>query len=71
MGSEMCIRDRGWVEVRSGLAEGEKVIVDGYQVLEPGDQIACEAVEQPNESQFANAVETSETSHDELTATTH
>ena len=69
--------DEGWVEVRSGLAEGEKVIVDGYQVLEPGDQIACkaikqpEAIKQPNESQFANAAETSDESHDELTATTH
>ena len=57
--------------MRSGLAVGEKVIVDGYQVLEPGDQIACKAIKQPNESQFANAAETSDESHDELTATTH
>jgi HlyD family secretion protein len=29
----------GWVEVLSGACEGDKVIVDGQQVLEPGDGI--------------------------------
>ncbi|MBY0394912.1 MAG: hypothetical protein K2X91_00370, partial [Thermoleophilia bacterium] len=32
--------DGDWIEVRDGLADGEAVIRDGYQVLEPGDRIA-------------------------------
>ena len=49
--------DEGWVEVRSGLSKGEKIIVDGYQVLEPGDQIVCEDIAQPKQGQLANANE--------------
>lgn len=33
------IRDDRNVEIRSGLAVGERVIADGYQVLQPGDRI--------------------------------
>jgi len=33
------IRDDGFVEICEGLEEGEYVIADGYQVLEPDDQI--------------------------------
>ncbi len=47
--------DNGWVEVRSGLTAGEKIIVDGYQVLEPGDQIVCEDIEQPNQSHLVES----------------
>lgn len=39
--------DDGWTEIRSGLAVGEQIIVDGYQVLEPGDQIVCEQIDEP------------------------
>ena len=49
--------DEGWVEVRSGLGEGERIIVDGYQVLEPGDQIACEDIDQPDRSELADESE--------------
>lgn len=44
--------DDAWVEITEGLAEGEQVIVDGYQVLQPGDRIACEphALESQNTS---------------------
>lgn len=35
----------GWTEIREGLKENEQVVTDGYQVLEPGDQVA------PDESQ--------------------
>ena len=44
--------DDGWVEVTSGLAEGEKIIVDGYQALEPGDQIVCEDIDQSHQGQL-------------------
>ena len=37
--------ESGWTEIRSGLEAGEQVVVDGYQVLEPGDKIACEQLE--------------------------
>jgi len=33
------IRDDHFVEIREGLKEGEFVIADGYQVLEPEDRI--------------------------------
>ena len=33
--------DDSWTEITDGLNVGEKVIVDGYQVLEPGDKIVC------------------------------
>lgn len=33
------LRDDGFVEICEGLEEGEYVIADGYQVLEPNDQI--------------------------------
>ncbi|WP_372894405.1 efflux RND transporter periplasmic adaptor subunit [Stieleria sp.] len=38
----MGIRDHGFVEIRDGLRPGETVITDGYQVLQPGDQIAIQ-----------------------------
>ena len=38
----MGIRDDQHIEIREGLSEGERVITDGYQVLEPGDRIAIE-----------------------------
>lgn len=42
----MGIRDHEFVEIQEGLSEGEIVIADGYQVLEPGDRI--EIVEGPS-----------------------
>ena len=33
------IRDDRFIEIREGLEEGELVIADGYQILEPNDQI--------------------------------
>ena len=33
------IRDDRFVEIREGLKEGEYIIADGYQVLEPEDKI--------------------------------
>jgi multidrug efflux pump subunit AcrA (membrane-fusion protein) len=36
--------DGDWIEIIDGLQFGERVIVDGYQVLEPGDTIRCEQV---------------------------
>ena len=38
------ITDGRWVEVREGLEEGEVVISDGYQVLQPKDRIAIGAL---------------------------
>ena len=35
----------GWTEIREGLAAGEQIVVDGYQVLEPGDSIVCEMMD--------------------------
>jgi hypothetical protein len=32
----------GWTEIRDGLQAGDRVIVDGYQVLQPGDAIVCD-----------------------------
>ena len=71
--------DGGWVEVTSGLTEGEKIIVDGYQVLEPGDQIACEDIEQSHQDQFVkgpkssdeNVGQTKSDARNKLTAQTH
>ena len=36
----MGIRDDHFVEIREGLKEGEIVIADGYQVLQPKDRIS-------------------------------
>jgi multidrug resistance efflux pump len=36
------IRDDHFVEIREGLVEGEIVIADGYQVLQPGDRIVID-----------------------------
>lgn len=33
--------ENGFTEILDGLKVGEEVIVDGYQVLQPGDQIEC------------------------------
>lgn len=33
--------DLHWTEILEGLEEGEVVVADGYQVLEPGDAIKC------------------------------
>ena len=63
----------------SGLAEGEKIIVDGYQVLEPGDQIVCEDIEQSNQGQLVkdqknsdeNAGQSKTDAHNKLTVKTH
>ena len=38
------ITDGRWVEVKEGLEEGEVVISDGYQVLQPKDRIAIGAL---------------------------
>jgi multidrug efflux pump subunit AcrA (membrane-fusion protein) len=46
----------GWIEVTSGLKPGMEVIVDGYQVLQPGDRIAASPARFPdstNQSQIA------------------
>lgn len=45
------IRDGEFVEVRQGLTEGESVIADGYQVLEPGDQIVIQDRLKPGSGQ--------------------
>jgi multidrug efflux pump subunit AcrA (membrane-fusion protein) len=37
--------DQGWTEIRDGLHDGEQVVVDGYQVLEPNDKIVCQKIE--------------------------
>jgi HlyD family secretion protein len=38
----------GWLEVVDGLKLGERVIVEGHQVLEQGDLIQCESVPEMN-----------------------
>lgn len=45
------IHDDHFVEIREGLYPGELVISDGYQVLEPGDQIAINKGPQPDSRQ--------------------
>lgn len=47
--------DDAWIEITQGLEVGERVIVDGYQVLEPGDRIVCQPFEprEPTRSQPA------------------
>ena len=42
------IRDDRFVEIREGLSAGERVIADGYQVLQPGDRIAIKNRETSN-----------------------
>jgi HlyD family secretion protein len=37
--------DEDWTEILDGIAEGEIVVVDGYQVLEPGDAISSERMD--------------------------
>ncbi len=37
------IRDDQFIEIKEGLQDGETVIVDGHQVLQPGDRIAVSA----------------------------
>jgi hypothetical protein len=38
----------GWVEIRDGVSEGERVIVEGQDVLQPGDRIRETARFQPD-----------------------
>jgi membrane fusion protein (multidrug efflux system) len=33
---ELGLTTEGWVEVRTGLAEGERVVVSGHSNLRPG-----------------------------------
>ncbi len=42
--------DDQWTEITDGLSIGERVIIDGYQVLEPGDSIDCSTLDFENES---------------------
>jgi HlyD family secretion protein len=42
--------DDRWIEITEGIVPGEQVIVDGYQVLEPGDRIVCEPYGDETES---------------------
>ena len=48
------IRDNQFVEIREGLAEGEHVVADGFQVLEPNDRIHIADGPEPDSSQPTN-----------------
>ena len=45
----------GWTEIRNGLLPGEQVVVNGYQVLQPGDPIVCQK-SAPAEHENSDAV---------------
>jgi HlyD family secretion protein len=48
------IKDGRWIEVREGLKDGDVVISDGYQVLQPGDRIAVRHQESSDASTAKN-----------------
>ncbi|MEM7454501.1 MAG: efflux RND transporter periplasmic adaptor subunit [Planctomycetota bacterium] len=47
----------GWTEIVEGVEAGEVVIADGYQVLEPGDPIAGEMMEFPEQQELMDELE--------------
>lgn len=42
--------DDQWTEITEGLSIGERVITDGYQILEPGDSIDCSTLDIESDS---------------------
>ena len=48
------IRDDRFVEIREGLKEGEYIIADGYQVLEPEDKVHIVKGPSPEQTESAS-----------------